>query len=139
MFIIFERACREGAERGRHRIGSRFQALSSQHTAPRGARTHRLQDHDLSCSQLPNQLSHPGTPLGFQSEILCQSGWKLDSCLMFPIAVGVRACSFFQFLSFSFFKKKSFHTSVVSRFSQELSLHRVCNLQLAAFSIIMHC
>ena len=39
-----------GRERGRHRIGSRLQALSSQHRARRGAQTHELRDHDLSQS-----------------------------------------------------------------------------------------
>ena len=39
-----------GRERGRHRIQSRLQALSCQHRARRGARTHRLQDHDPSGS-----------------------------------------------------------------------------------------
>ena len=52
-----------GRERGRHRIWSRLQALSCQHRAPHRARTHKLQDHDLSWSWMPNQLSHPGTPL----------------------------------------------------------------------------
>ena len=49
-------------ERGRHRIGSRLQALSCQHRAPRGAPTHELGDHDLSGSQRLNRLSHPGAP-----------------------------------------------------------------------------
>ena len=51
-----------GAKRGRHRIRSRLQALSCQHRARRGARTHRPQNHDLSQSQPLNQLSHPGAP-----------------------------------------------------------------------------
>ena len=50
-----ERACaherRRGRERGRHRIRRRLQALSCQHRARRGARTHELRDHDLSRSQ----------------------------------------------------------------------------------------
>ncbi|VFV25970.1 Hypothetical predicted protein [Lynx pardinus] len=37
-------------ERRRHRIRSRLQALSYQHRARRGARTHEPQDHDLSHS-----------------------------------------------------------------------------------------
>ena len=53
---------RGGAERGRHRICSRLQALSSQHRAQCGAWTHELQDHDLSQSRTLNWLSHPGTP-----------------------------------------------------------------------------
>ena len=50
-------------ERGRHRIWNRLQALSGQHRARRGARTHRPWDHDLSRSWLLNRLSHPGTPM----------------------------------------------------------------------------
>ena len=52
----------EGAERGRHRIGNRLQALSYQHRARCGARTHEPWSHGLSWSQLPNRLSHPGAP-----------------------------------------------------------------------------
>ena len=37
-----------GRERGRHRIGSRLQALSHQPRARRGARTHGLRDRDLA-------------------------------------------------------------------------------------------
>ena len=51
-----------GRERGRHRIRSRLQALSCQHRARRGARTHRPWDHDLSRSWTLNRLSHPGAP-----------------------------------------------------------------------------
>ena len=66
--FIFERQSEtkwdwgRGRERGRHRIGNRLQALSCQHRARRGARTHRLWDHDLSQSQTLNRLSHPGAP-----------------------------------------------------------------------------
>ena len=49
-------------ERGRHRIWNRLQALSCQHRARCGARTHGPRDHDLSRSQTPNWLSHPGAP-----------------------------------------------------------------------------
>ena len=52
-----------GRERGRHRIWSRFQALSWQHTAWLRASTSKLWDHDLSQSQMLNRLSHPGTPM----------------------------------------------------------------------------
>ena len=48
-------------ERGRHRIGSRLQALSHQPRAWRRARTHEPWDRDLSWIQTPDQLSHPGT------------------------------------------------------------------------------
>ena len=51
-----------GSERGRHRIQTRLQALSCQHIARRGARTHGLRDHDLSRSRPLNRLSHPGAP-----------------------------------------------------------------------------
>ena len=50
-------------ERGRHRIGSRLQALSCQHRARHGARAHKPWDHDLSWSWMLNQLSYPDTPL----------------------------------------------------------------------------
>ena len=50
-----------GSERGRHRIWNRLQALSSQHRARRGARTHKLQDHNLSRRQTLNLVSHPST------------------------------------------------------------------------------
>ena len=52
-----------GRERGRHRIGNRLQALSCQHRAQHGARTHGPRDHDLSRSRPLNQLSHPGAPI----------------------------------------------------------------------------
>ena len=65
MFIYFwerESTSEEGAERGRHRIPSRLQALSSWHRAWCGARTHELGDHDLSWSWTSNWLNHPGAP-----------------------------------------------------------------------------
>ena len=40
----------------------RIQALSCQHRARRGARTGKPRDHDLSRSQRPTRLSHPGAP-----------------------------------------------------------------------------
>ena len=72
-FIYFwERAETEcewvgGRERGRHRIPSRLQALSCQHGARCGARTHRPWDHDLSWSRTLNRLSHPGAPSLFSN------------------------------------------------------------------------
>ena len=51
-----------GRERGRHRIGSRLQALSHQPRAWRGARTHELWDRGLSWCRTLNRLSHPGAP-----------------------------------------------------------------------------
>ena len=56
MFIYFW-------ERGGYRIQSRLQALSCQHRAQRGARSHELWDHDLSRSQTLNRLSPPGTAM----------------------------------------------------------------------------
>ena len=53
---------RRGAERGRHRIWSRLLALSCQHRARCGARTHKPWDHDPSWSRMLNWLSHPGAP-----------------------------------------------------------------------------
>ena len=71
MFIfIFEREReRQGmSERGSERKRKtqnlkRLQALSCQHQAQRGARTHMLWDHDLSRSWLLSWLSHPGAPV----------------------------------------------------------------------------
>ena len=42
--FIFEKECEQvrDRERGRHRIRSRLQALSCQHRARRGARTHKI-------------------------------------------------------------------------------------------------
>ena len=50
------------SERGWHRIWNRLQALSCQHKAQRGARTHGPWDRDLSRSRPLNRLSHPGAP-----------------------------------------------------------------------------
>ena len=50
-------------ERGRHRIWSRLQALSGQHRAQHGTRTHGPRDHDLSWSRTLNWLSHPDAPI----------------------------------------------------------------------------
>ena len=52
-------------ERGRHRTWNRLQALSSQHRAQCGARTHIPWDRDLSWSRPLNRLSHPGAPRFF--------------------------------------------------------------------------
>ena len=64
LVFIFERERQSmssgRAERGRHRIESRLQALSHQHRAQCGARTHELRDGDLNLSQMLNRLSHPG-------------------------------------------------------------------------------
>ena len=52
-----------GRERRRHRIPSRLQALSCQHRARCGTRTHKLWDRDLTWSRMLNRLSHPGAPV----------------------------------------------------------------------------
>ena len=68
MFIYFwETECKRGRgrEKGRPRIQSRLQALSRQHRARCGARTHGLWDHDLSRSRTLNRLSHPGAPSSY--------------------------------------------------------------------------
>ena len=66
MFVYFSERDRhkrgKSRERGRHRIQIKLQALSCQHRARCGARTHKPLNHDLSWSQMLNQLSHPGTP-----------------------------------------------------------------------------
>ena len=49
-------------EKERHRIWRRLQALSCQHRAIYRAQTHEPWDHDLSWSQMLNQLNHPGAP-----------------------------------------------------------------------------
>ena len=72
-------------QRGRHRIWSRLQALSRQHKAWCGDRTHRLWDqwdHDLSRSQTLNRPSHPGSPQELASLMgatgLYCSPWRCD-------------------------------------------------------------
>ena len=58
-----ERECKQGRgrEKGRHRIWNRLQALSCQHRARWGARTHEPWDRDLNWHRTLNGLSHPGT------------------------------------------------------------------------------
>ena len=64
-----ETECEQGRdrerERERERIWSRLQALSCQHRAQSGARTHEPWDRDLSWSWTLNRLSHPGAPVMF--------------------------------------------------------------------------
>ena len=62
-------ASRGGAEREGETVWSKLQALSCQHRAQHGAWTHKLWDHELSGSQEPNRLSHPGAPLTVQNLI----------------------------------------------------------------------
>ena len=84
---------RGGAEREgeRHRIQSRLQALSCQHRARCGARTHRLWDHDLSQSRTPNRLSHPGAPLhilNMHVSFICPSGFILHTLIQPAMCMG---------------------------------------------------
>ena len=72
---------RGGSERGRHRIRNRLQALSCQHRARCGARTHGPRDHDLSRSQMPNRLSHPGAPTIFSLNEYNISSHPFFKCL----------------------------------------------------------
>ena len=62
IYLFWESMNGGGAERGRHRIQNRFQALSYHHRARRRAQTHGLWDIDLSQSRPLNLLSHPGAP-----------------------------------------------------------------------------
>ena len=76
MFIYFwdrERQSMNG--RGAERETNRLQALSCQHRARRGARTHGPWDHDPSRSRTLNRLSHPGVPV--LDQILIE---RLSSC-----------------------------------------------------------
>ena len=57
-----EREWGRGRKRGRHRIQTRLQALNCKHRAWCGAQTHEPLDDDLSRSQTPIRLSHPGAP-----------------------------------------------------------------------------
>ena len=78
----------KGRERGRHGIWS-----SCQHRAWCGAQTHEPGDHNLSQSQTPNQLSHPGAPdyssyifyiSSFQKVILHQLSQLFSCCIKAP-------------------------------------------------------
>ena len=81
------------SERGRHRIRNRLQALSCQHRAWRGARTHGPQDHDLSRSRPLNRLSHPGTPVVVVLKYIyklphilpCPFPWLYTGCCDSPV------------------------------------------------------
>ena len=53
---------REGQRERETQNSKQLWALSCQHRARRGARTHGPWDHDLSQSRTPNWLSHPGAP-----------------------------------------------------------------------------
>ena len=81
-----------GRERGRHRIRNRLQALSCQHRARHGPRTHGPRDHDLSRSRTLIRLSHPGAPQLFflktgshwdtrypERKVYFHDAWLIDS------------------------------------------------------------
>ena len=55
-----ERECEQGRgrERDTHRICRRLQDPSCQHRARHDAQSHHSSDHDLSQSDMPNQLNH---------------------------------------------------------------------------------
>ena len=85
---MWETECQQGRsrERGRHRIWSRLLALSCQHGARRGARTHELRDRDLSRSWTLNPLSHPGASGSVCSKL---TSWSFKYCspLLLPISL----------------------------------------------------
>ena len=111
MFIYFWERQREHEqgrgrvrERGRHRIWSRLLALSCQHRARCGAWTHELWDHDLSQSQMLNQLSHPGTPRNLDFNKSARWFWhKLEfkntflglDCICFTVLIMWHYISYF--------------------------------------------
>ena len=72
------RAWARERQRGRHRIGSRLQALSCQHRAWHGAQTCEPWDHDLSQSWRLNHLSHLGAPKLVQTFKLLSSKSLLE-------------------------------------------------------------
>ena len=79
-------------DRRRHRVWSRLQALSSQHRVWHRAQTHKLWDHDMSQSQTPNWLSHPGTPhLLFLKHLL-----KGRRFLGLSLGMETLACTFYS-------------------------------------------
>ena len=67
-----------GTERQRHRI----QALSCQYRAWCGAWTHKLRDHDLSWSQMLNQLSHLGASITSSFWFGCRELERITSVLL---------------------------------------------------------
>ena len=86
-----------GRERGRHRIGSRLQALSHQPRAWRGARTHRARDRDLAevgrltdcVTQAPQSLSEFNVselPV-FTSQKLDLQFWLLHIVCLFNVKI----------------------------------------------------
>ena len=79
-------------DRRRHGVWSSLQALSSQHRARHRAQTHKLWDHDMSQSQTPNWLSHPGTPhLLFLKHLL-----KGRRFLGLSLGMETLACTFYS-------------------------------------------
>ena len=93
-FFILERetGCEQGRdrERGRHRIRNRLQALSCQHRARRGARTHEQRDRDLSRSRTLHRLSPPGAPVCVS---FMPAPQRLDFTAASQFSVEVRKCA----------------------------------------------
>ena len=76
---------RGGAQRERETQNpSRPWALSCQHGARHGARTHKQQDHDPSWSHTLNQLSHPGSLISVLIWALMNVRIHLSSSLCHP-------------------------------------------------------
>ena len=107
MFIYFweretEHEWGRGIERSRHRIWSRFQALSCRHRARHGARTHELGYHDLSWSWTLNQTEPHRCPEGLHTLNLAaiKEGSESNFCFILRYFA-----SFFKlFISLNFLK-----------------------------------
>ena len=92
MFYLYLRERERETEceqaRGRERWKqnrSRLQALSCQHRAWCGARTHKRWDHDLRWSRTLNWLSHPGAPVLFPFLMCLLENLKLYTWLMLHV------------------------------------------------------
>ena len=68
---------RVGRERGKHRLGSRFQALSCQRRAQRGARTHKPRDRDGELKSAAQPTEPPRRPEQMRFDIT-QSLFPID-------------------------------------------------------------
>ena len=83
-FFIFERAW-VGARHKEEETEDLKWALCSQQQARCRAQTQKLQDHDLSWSQMLNKLSHPGAPkvvLCKRSMLTCSVDWQNTNILL---------------------------------------------------------
>ena len=78
-----------GAERERHRIGNRLQALSHQPRARRGARTHGPRDRNLAevgrltdcATQAPHGVGFEGTPRVREQNPLAEELWTEEGSI----------------------------------------------------------